>query len=338
MAISRITTWAAGNTLTAAALNAEFDGVYSKVGDITGPATVSGVWTFSANPVLNANAITETMIADGTLLARLAAAETVAGAWTFSTAPTFSTALAITGGGTGATTAAAARTALGLGTAAVENTPLVVAKGGTALTALGSALQFLRVNAGATALEYTAAPTGDFASGGDTAGANRTLGNNDAFSLSFETSGTTRAKIASGGNVAFGASLPSGDGTVHIHSASAGSVTANTEADDLVVENSGDVGLSFLCPNTNIAYIDFGDENDNDRASILYDHATDHMVFTTAGVLVGTQLQLVDEGALFMGSLSSVPATDGGGGFLYVQSGALKYKGAAGTVTTIAVT
>lgn len=37
-------------------------------------------------------------------------------------------------GGTGAITAAAARTALGLGTVAVENLPLSVAKGGTAAT------------------------------------------------------------------------------------------------------------------------------------------------------------------------------------------------------------
>lgn len=57
MAISRITTWLAGQVLTATALNDEFDGVYSKAGDITSPATVSGVWTFSANPLFNAGAI-----------------------------------------------------------------------------------------------------------------------------------------------------------------------------------------------------------------------------------------------------------------------------------------
>ena len=41
--------------------------------------------------------------------------------------------------------------------------------------------------------------TGDFANGGDTATANRVLGNNDAYSLGFETSGATRLSIASNG-------------------------------------------------------------------------------------------------------------------------------------------
>ena len=41
--------------------------------------------------------------------------------------------------------------------------------------------------------------TGDFANGGDTATANRVLGNNDAYSLGFETSGSTRLSIAANG-------------------------------------------------------------------------------------------------------------------------------------------
>ena len=41
--------------------------------------------------------------------------------------------------------------------------------------------------------------TGDFANGGDTATANRVLGNNDAYSLGFETNGATRIDIAADG-------------------------------------------------------------------------------------------------------------------------------------------
>ena len=41
--------------------------------------------------------------------------------------------------------------------------------------------------------------TGDFANGGDTATANRVLGNNDAYSLGFETNGSTRLSIGSTG-------------------------------------------------------------------------------------------------------------------------------------------
>ena len=41
--------------------------------------------------------------------------------------------------------------------------------------------------------------TGDFANGGDTATANRILGNNDAYALGFETNGSTRLNIAANG-------------------------------------------------------------------------------------------------------------------------------------------
>ena len=41
--------------------------------------------------------------------------------------------------------------------------------------------------------------TGDFANGGDTATANRVLGNNDSYSLGFETNGSTRLSIAANG-------------------------------------------------------------------------------------------------------------------------------------------
>jgi hypothetical protein len=41
--------------------------------------------------------------------------------------------------------------------------------------------------------------TGDFANGGDTAIANRTLGNNDAYSLGFETNAVDRLNISAAG-------------------------------------------------------------------------------------------------------------------------------------------
>jgi len=342
VSIARITTWSAGNNLTAADLNGEFDGVYSKVGDITSTATVSGIWTFSANPVLNSNAIAETAIADGALLARLADAETVAGAWTFSAAPTFSTALAITSGGTGGTTAGAARTALGLGTVAVENTPLVATKGGTGLTSLGSAGQFLKVNSGGTALEYGAGGTADFNNGGDTAGAARTLGNNDGYALSFETNGVERVRIhATNGGVGVGTSLPSTpDGSLHVHTGSAGSISASSDADELVVEHSNSGGISILTPNNKLGSLYFGDPDDNDVGGIRYDHSTNTLHFGMNGFLLGIgkmTLESVGGGAVVGLVNATAPGTPTGGGYLYVQSGALKYKGSSGTVTTVAV-
>lgn len=52
--------------------------------DPAGTESITGVWTFSTNPVFNANAIPETAIADGSVYPRIAADETITGTWTFS--------------------------------------------------------------------------------------------------------------------------------------------------------------------------------------------------------------------------------------------------------------
>ena len=65
------------------------------------------------------------------------------------------------------------------------------------------------------------------------------------------------------------------EGTLHVHTATAGgSTTANVLYDDLVVENGAAAGISILTPNTTTGTLAFGDE-DNDRGYIQYSHA-DH--------------------------------------------------------------
>ena len=86
-----------------------------------------------------------------------------------------------------------------------SGTEIAATKGGTGLTALGTALQQLRVNAGATALEYFTGSTGDILNGGNTTGATVVIGTQDAQSLSFETNGTTFMTADSSGNVGLGA-------------------------------------------------------------------------------------------------------------------------------------
>ena len=51
-------------------------------------------------------------------------------------------------------------------------------------------------------------PSGDFAAGGDTAGADRTIGNNDAFAIGIETSGAERIHVESDGDVGVGTTTP----------------------------------------------------------------------------------------------------------------------------------
>jgi len=70
-----------------------------------------------------------------------------------------------------------------------------------------------------------------------------------------------RMRINSSGNVGIGTASP--DGKLNVFSASAGSVTADADADELVLENSGNVGLSLLTASTGESGIYFGNPGTN---------------------------------------------------------------------------
>ena len=76
-----------------------------------------------------------------------------------------------------------------------------------------------------------------------------------------------------------GVGTASPDGTLHIHTNTAGSVTANVDFDDLVIENNTNMGMSFLSPNNTFQQIGFGDPDDNDIGKIVYQHTNDSMQF-----------------------------------------------------------
>lgn len=73
-------------------------------------------------------------------------------------------------------------------------------------------------------------------------------------------------------NVGIGTSSP--DGTLHVHSASAGSVTANANADNLVVENNGVGGISILTPDASTGTLFFGSPSDNVGAALRWNHTS----------------------------------------------------------------
>jgi hypothetical protein len=96
--------------------------------------------------------------------------------------------------------------------------------------------------------------------------------------MTFSTNGE-KVRIDSSGNVGIGTTSP--DGKMHLFSASAGTVTAANGGDELVLENSATVGMTFLCPNNSAANILFGDPDDNNVGSIQYGHDTNYMAFAT---------------------------------------------------------
>tara|TARA_R100000773_G_C4213234_1_gene112277 strand:+ start:81 stop:1622 length:1542 start_codon:yes stop_codon:yes gene_type:complete len=73
------------------------------------------------------------------------------------------------------------------------------------------------------------------------------------------------------------------DGLLHVLSTSAGSVIANSLADEVVLESSTNTGLSILSGASSQGNMFFGDANDNDVGKISYNHADDSFSFSTNG-------------------------------------------------------
>ena len=83
-----------------------------------------------------------------------------------------------------------------------------------------------------------------------------------------------------GGNVGIGTDNP--DGRLHVHKNSAGAVSAISQS-NLIIENNSANAISMLTPNNTSSFLVFGDTDNNQIGYIAYDHATDNMHFRTAG-------------------------------------------------------
>ena len=81
--------------------------------------------------------------------------------------------------------------------------------------------------------------------------------------------------------VGTGSSAP--DGLLHVLSVSVGAVSASSFANQIVLENSSDCGMSILSGRANAGNIYFGDVNRNNSGKIFYDHSKDSLSFATNG-------------------------------------------------------
>ena len=84
-----------------------------------------------------------------------------------------------------------------------------------------------------------------------------------------------------GGNVGIGIAAPDGAG-LHIHSATAGTVTAHANADELVVEGSGATGISILTADDQTGSIMFGCPSDTQSARITNNQSTGIFLVSSA--------------------------------------------------------
>ncbi|NIT04475.1 hypothetical protein GTO10_06290 [Candidatus Saccharibacteria bacterium] len=103
-----------------------------------------------------------------------------------------------------------------------------------------------------------------------------------------------------GDNVGIGISNP--DGKLHVHTASAGAVSASVNADDLVVESSGNVGISLLAPASSMGSIEFTNPSLSAAGAIRYSHATNQLSLITNGGISALDLEVAravfNDGAL----------------------------------------
>lgn len=95
--------------------------------------------------------------------------------------------------------------------------------------------------------------------------------------------------------VGIGTSSP--EGQLHIYSSSVG--TPSTDADDFVIEKTGDTGLSILSTTTGRIY--FGDAASNDQGSIRYIHSDNSMRFETDS---SERLRIDGSGVIRLGNLN----------------------------------
>ena len=165
-----------------------------------------------------------------------------------------------------------------------------------------------------TALGYYSfkgkAPSGAYSSFANIGGFVESVssGNNVSGYLTFNTTdGSTatveRMRISSTGKVAIGG-ITAPDGTLHVHTASAGTVTADADRDDLVIENDTNVGMTFLSPPTDKAEIAFGDSGNSRQGLLTYDHDDDSLAFKVNNV--ANTLKIASTGLATFGTVAGI--------------------------------
>ena len=137
----------------------------------------------------------------------------------------------------------------------------------------------------------------------------------DSGYIGFSTTNAERMRIASDGKVGIGTSSPAG--RLHVHTSSAGTVTAATDANQLVLESTANVGMSFLTGNASVARIKFGDPDSNSSGAIVYAHSEDSMRFNTGG---SERMRIRSNGQVLINS-TSIIASDNA--YLQVTGGSV---------------
>ena len=110
--------------------------------------------------------------------------------------------------------------------------------------------------------------------------------NEDSDDLDFrvETNGNANMMFISGGNDVVGIGNEGDLGVgLHIKSADSGQSSVSGSADEMIIEGSGDSGMTILSGASNTGNIFFGDSGDDNESRISYSHSGQDLTFFTAG-------------------------------------------------------
>ncbi len=151
-----------------------------------------------------------------------------------------------------------------------------------------------------------------------------------------------KIRIKDNGNVGIGTDNPSYKLDVQGNTtSSANSSVANLHASAdgaeavLLVKNDSATGEGARIALFNSNTSSYPNAN---KAAFVLESATPALCVcfnTDAGATQATFKFLSDSNAFFIANTASVPSTPTGGGVMYVEGGALKYKGSSGTITTL---
>ena len=92
-----------------------------------------------------------------------------------------------------------------------------------------------------------------------------------ADTVTIETAASERLRVTDAGKVGIGETSPLS--LLHVKTADS-SGTADSGADELVLENSGDTGMTILSGTSNTGSIRFGDSDDSDNGMVIYSHGS----------------------------------------------------------------
>lgn len=107
----------------------------------------------------------------------------------------------------------------------------------------------------------------------------------------------------SSGNISSGIASTSAFGLGHIRSAASGAASVSINGDELVLEGSGNSGLTVLSGAASNGGIFFGDSGSSSAGQIIYRHATDELNLTTSATV---QMVIDSSGQVGIGVTSSL--------------------------------